>query len=385
MRQFSRRGFLKVSVAGVGLAGCAGGGDDGQGMRPAAPGEPPPSTPPPSPPPGGMSPPNTAPPTSNPPGQTTQPPGQTTQPPTTQPPATEPPPATQPPAGPMLLRPLGATGLMVSAVGFGGGSQFLRAGEAEAEMMIHKAVELGINYFDTAISYGSAQASQKRYGKHLVPMYRNRIVLVSKIDDRTGEGAKRQLDLSLQALGTDHLDIMHLHHIDSIAEVDRIMAKGGAYEVAMQAKAQGMVKFIGVSGHSTGAILINALSRIKPDVVMCPQNAAREAGFTDMVLTYGKQNGIGLLGMKVTAQDALMRNGVTPQQLLRYSLSLPVSAMIVGMRSMAVLESCTSIARDFKPLTEAEMAMLNARYAMLDMKRCLPYRRQGYSDGVCYA
>jgi predicted aldo/keto reductase-like oxidoreductase len=216
-------------------------------------------------------------------------------------------------------------------------------------------------------------------------MYRNRVVLVSKIDDRSGEGAKRQLDRSLEALGTDHLDILQFHHIDSIAEVDRIMAPGGAYEVAMQAKAQGMVKFIGVSGHSTGAILINALSRIKPDVVMTPQNAARDGGFTDMVLSYGKQNGIGLLGMKVTAQDALMRNGVTPQQLLRYSLSLPIAAMIVGMRSMAVLTSCTTIARDFKPLTEAEMSMLNARYAMLDMQRCLPYRQRGYSDGVCLA
>src|SRR4029453_12895525 len=112
-----------------------------------------------------------------------------------------------------------------------------------------------------------------------------------------------------------------------------------ALETYRQAKAQGIIKNIGVSGHSTGAILVNALSRIKPDVVMCPQNAAREAGFTDMVLSYRKANGIGLLGMKVTAQDALMRNGVTPQQLLRYSLSLPVSAMIVGMRSMAVLEA----------------------------------------------
>jgi predicted aldo/keto reductase-like oxidoreductase len=163
------------------------------------------------------------------------------------------------------------------------------------------------------------------------------------------------------------------------------MAPGGAYEVYAKAKAEGIIKFIGVSGHSTGAILVNALQRIKPDVVMCPQNAARESGFTDMVLSYGKQNGIGLLGMKVTAQDALMRNGVTPQQLLRYSLSLPISAMIVGMRSMAVLESCASIARDFKPLTEAEMSMLNARFAMLDMNRCLPYRQRGYSDGVCYA
>ena len=124
------------------------------------------------------------------------------------------PPGAMGPAG-MPQRALGKTGLMVSIVGFGSGSQYLRASEAEAERLIHRAVELGINYFDTAISYGNG-ASQVRLGKYLVPTYRDRIVLVSKIDDRTGEGAKRQLDLTLTNLKTDKLDILHFHHIDSM-------------------------------------------------------------------------------------------------------------------------------------------------------------------------
>jgi uncharacterized protein len=396
MAEISRRGFLKVSIAGVGVAGGACGGDDRppgsapggssvdpdqtSGRPPAGSGSgaPPAQT---QPPPGQTQPPpgQTQPPPQPPPTQT-MPPGQTP----AQPPGQQPPPSEVKP-GAMPTRMLGNTGLQISVVGFGGGSRYLMAGEAEAERMIHRAIELGVTYFDTAFDYGANQASQKRYGKYLVPMYRNRIVLVSKIEDRSAAGAKRQIDLTLKALGTDHVDILHFHAVGSIGDVDQIVAKGGALEAVLAAREQKLVRFIGVSGHSTGAILVDALKRIKPDVIMCPQNAAREAGFTDSVLAYGKQNGIGLLGMKVTAQDALMRNGVTPQQLLRYSLSLPVSSMIVGMRSMDVLESCASVAKDFKPLTDPEMAALNAKYASIDMGGCLPYRQRGYRDGICYA
>ena len=283
----------------------------------------------------------------------------------------------------MPLRALGNTGLMVSIVGFGSGSQYLRASEADADRLIQRAVELGVNYFDTASNYGSGD-SQKRLGKYLVPAHRNKIVLVSKIQDRTAEGAKRQLDETLTNLGTDKLDILHFHEMGS-GDADRILAKGGAYEVYQNAKEQGVIRFIGLSGHSSGAILVDALKRIKPDVMMCPQNAARELGFTEMVIPYAQQNGIGLLGMKVTAQDGLLRNGVKAEELVRYSLSLPVSAMIIGMRSLPVLESCAAIAKSWKPLSAAEMMGVSGKLASLDLRRCLPYRRWGYRDGLCWA
>jgi uncharacterized protein len=391
MSDFTRRKFLKASVVGVGVGVVDACGQDGSEGQPPAPGEQPVPTPPAS----GMNPAPGAPPPP-PAGMGTQPPAQPPAPtapdpgaqPPAPPPGTQPPPGTMPPgmmgtAG-MPLRALGKTGLMVSIVGFGSGSQYLRANEGEAERLIHRAIELGINYFDTAISYGSG-ASQVRLGKYLIPMYRSRIVLVSKVDDRSGEGAKRQLDQTLTNLKTDKIDILHFHHIDSINDTNRIMAAGGAYETIMRAKEQGIVRFVGLSGHSSAAILLDALKRIKPDVMMCPQNAARESGFTDMVIPYGQQNGIGLLGMKVTAQDALLNRGVQPAELVRYSLSLPVSSMIIGMRSMAVLDSCANVAKTLTPLTPAEMMSLNGRLASLDMKRCLPYHRFGYRDGTCYA
>jgi uncharacterized protein len=402
MSEFSRRKFLKASVVGVGVGvtveGCGGEGEPPAPAEPTPPGAPSPMSPgpgaPPAPGAGNPSPEGMSPP-AQPPGTGAQPPAPQPpagQPPTdpgqTPPPGMRPPPGKMPPGqmGPagMPQRALGNTGLMVSIVGFGSGSQYLRASEADAERMIHRAIELGINYFDTAISYGGGN-SQIRLGKYLVPMYRDRVVLVSKIDDRTGEGAKRQLDRTLTNLKTDRLDIVHFHHIDSMNDTNRIMATGGAFEVLMRAKEQGIVKFVGLSGHSTATILLDALRRIKPDVMMCPQNAAREAGFTDMVIPHGQQNGIGLLGMKVTAQDALLNRGVQAEELVRYSLSLPVSAMIIGMRSMAVLDSCANVARTLKPLSAAEMMSLNGRLASLDTQRCFPYHRRGYRDGVCFA
>jgi uncharacterized protein len=416
MSELSRRGFIRASVVGVGVGaavveGCS--GEEGMapgGQPPPGAGNPqpppptggggqppmgtdPPGMPPTNPPPGMQPPPTNPPPGMQPP--TNPPPGMQppTNPPPTNPPPTNPPPGMMPPPGAMPpggmgpagmpLRALGKTGLMVSIVGFGSGSQYLRASEAEAERLIHRAIELGINYFDTAVSYGSG-SSQRRLGKYLVPMYRNKVVLVSKIMDRTAAGARRQLDQALRDLATDHLDILHFHEIGSVSEVDRIMAPGGAYEVYMAAKAQGVVKHIGVSGHSTAAILMNALARIKPDVMMCPQNAARENGFTDMVIPFAQQNGIGVLGMKVTAQDALIRNGVKAEELVRYSLSLPVSSMIIGMRSLAVLESCAMLARTLKPLTPAEMMGVTGRLAAVDARRYLPYRRWGYRDGTAW-
>lgn len=396
MSDFTRRRFLKGSMVGVGVtttvAGC---NDDGSTASSPPPRHTEDPVTPPGPPSGGGQPPapmgmnpgTNPPPTMQPPPTGNPPPGMQQPPPNMPPPpAMEPPPMTgMPPtmmgtAG-MPLRALGKTGLMVSIVGFGSGSQYLRASEADADRIIQRAIELGINYFDTAASYGNG-ASEKRLGKYLVPRHRAKIVLVSKSMERTAEGAKRELDTTLQNLGTDKLDIFHFHELGSMRDTDAIMAKGGAYEVYARAKEQGVIRFIGLTGHSTSAILIDAMKRIKPDVMMCPQNAAREAGFTDMVIPFGQQAGIGLLGMKVTAQNGLLRNGVTAEELVKYSLSLPVSSMIIGMRSLAVIDSCATIAKSLKPLTPAEMMDISGKLASLDLRRALPYHRWGYRDGL---
>lgn len=295
-----------------------------------------------------------------------------------------------PEPGVLPVRPLGMTGLMSTVLGFGGGSRYLMVtDEAEAERMIDRAIELGVRYFDTAWTYGSNQESNKRYGKYLVPKYRNRVILVNKFEARDAETVKRQFEQSLKYLGTDHIDVLHFHAVTTKEDVDRIVAPNGALKVYQDLKAQGVVRAIGVTGHADSKVMLDALQRIQPDCVMNPQNPGhgKESGrngafFTDDIIPYALKHGIGLLAMKTTGQDGLIgKAGVTAPELVRYAMSLPVASAIVGMRSMEVLESCAQIARTLEPMTADEMAAMRRKVTeATDIGEALPYLTPGYRD-----
>ncbi|UCF16484.1 MAG: aldo/keto reductase, partial [Phycisphaerales bacterium] len=152
-------------------------------------------------------------------------------------------------AAAMPLRPLGKTGRMISIIGFGGGSRYLLQEDTEvAERMIHRAIELGINYFDTGHSYreGEVRESQQRYGRFLVPSYRKQITLTTKLAARDAETAKRQLDETLSDLKTDHIDVLHFHGLSKTDDIDKILAKDGAIKAYRKWKDQGVIGSIGV-------------------------------------------------------------------------------------------------------------------------------------------
>jgi uncharacterized protein len=295
----------------------------------------------------------------------------------------------------MPLRPLGKTGRMISIVGFGGGSRYnLQDNEAEAEQMIHRAVELGINYFDTAHSYtlGEHRLSMQRYGKWLTPNYRNQITLSTKLQARDAEGAKKQFDECLTDLKTDHVDILHFHGVGSTEEVDQIIAKDGALKMYRKWQEEGVIKYIGVTNHDNGDVLVDAMKRIKPDVVMCPQNPGHGSGnqngvdFAGKVIPYALAHGIGMMGMKITAQNKLIgKGGITAEELVRYALTLPVAAMIIGMPTLEVVESNAHIARTLKPMTEQERLAAQKKLMAVDMRKTAPYLAAGYVDGQTHA
>ncbi len=290
----------------------------------------------------------------------------------------------------MPRRPLGKTGWLVSIVGFGGGSQFLSQQNMETvERMLERAVELGVNYFDTAYTYltKGERESLRRYGKYLVPKHRPQIFLTSKITQRAGDAAAREFEQTLKDLGTDHLDLLHFHAVNAKTDVDKIVAENGALKVYRKLKEQGAIRAIGITGHSSGAVLLDAIERIDPDCVMCPQNpahsGANSGGDFAQVIPVALRRGMGMIAMKTTARNGLIgKNGVKAEELVRYALNLPVAAAVIGMPSVEVLESCAAIARSLQPMADPDRKALEQRLAMARPGADLPYLAHGYCDGA---
>ncbi len=144
----------------------------------------------------------------------------------------------------MPTRILGKTGLEVSLLSFGGGSQFLRNEDGDWEPMLERAIELGINWFDTSSAYQRSDGitSEERFGE-ILPGYRRKIIISTKFDLREPTGALAEFERSLERMKTDYVDILMIHSIepsDDVSELER-----GVYREMVRLKEEGAVRFIG--------------------------------------------------------------------------------------------------------------------------------------------
>lgn len=259
-------------------------------------------------------------------------------------------------------RPLGKTGVPVTIVGLGGEGVLRTWGRhKEAVAVIRRALERGITYCDTAPAYS---ASQDYYGEALGE-FRKRIFLASKTHERTRDGSLRLLEQSLKRLRTDHLDLWQLHDLNTSEELNVIFSTDGAIHALERARHEGMVRFVGITGHYDPAVLAEAIRRHPFDTVLVALNVADRArlSFIEELLPLANERGLGIIGMKVLAKGRLLRpDGVaTVQEVLGYVLSLPISTAIVGFRSLAEVDEAVEMARRFTPFSPEEMARLEAR------------------------
>ncbi len=272
------------------------------------------------------------------------------------------------------MRPLGKTGLNVSALAFGSGSRFMMyEQEDKALEALSKALDLGITYIDTAHNYGGGK-SEERIGK-LMPQRRKDIVLATKIAARKGDDAMRQIELSLKRLQTDHLDVLHIHSLTSMEDLAAIEAPDGVLKTMLKAREQKLTRFIGITCHAAPQALQTALERHDFDCTQMALNAARarmaegtggmkatpmkEGGFEALALPVAKRKNLGIIAMKAFGQEQIL--GTAPiEKLLYYSMSLPVSTVSVGMPKLEHIEQNIQLARKFKPLSEAEKQQLSA-------------------------
>ncbi|MBA3016233.1 MAG: aldo/keto reductase [Proteobacteria bacterium] len=258
----------------------------------------------------------------------------------------------------MPSRPLGQTGYDVRIFSLGGQATLEKQGtEAESLAIISRALDLGVNYIDTAAAYGNGQ-SERHFGA-VLKSRRKQVFLASKTHSKSYDGSMRLLEQSLKNLNTDHLDLWQLHNVRTQSDLDAIFAADGAIKALEEARAQKMVRFLGITGHFDPLILKKALEQYPFNTILMPLNAAdkHEKSFIDILLPVAVQKGMGVIGMKVPARGRIFReNGVvTMETAMRYVLTLPVSSVIIGISTLDELEENVRIAEKFVAMTPEEM------------------------------
>ncbi len=250
-------------------------------------------------------------------------------------------------------RKLGNTGYDVRIFSLGGQAALEQKDNLDnASAIINRALELGINYFDSAPLYGD---SEIYYGETLGER-RNDIFLTTKTHKRNYDDAMRLLEKSLKRLKTDHVDLWQIHNIEDKYDVEDIFAKNGVWKAMVKAKEEKITKNIGITGHFDPDVLRDAITRENFDTILMALNAAdvHNKSFIQNLLPTAVEKNMGIIGMKVYGRGRIFSDsGITKQEdVVGYVLSLPVSTIIVGCDDVKQLEQNVELAKNFKPFDE---------------------------------
>lgn len=271
----------------------------------------------------------------------------------------------------MQKRILGKTGLEVSIIGFGG---ILVSGEEQttADALVREAIERGVNYFDVAPTYGDAE---DRLGPALEP-FRQGVYLACKTTQRQADDAKKELHESLRKLRTDHFDVYQLHGMTTQEDFDQVFAPGGAMETFIEARAQGLINFIGFSAHSV-EIALALLDKFEFDTILFPVNWVNyfNANFGPQVIAKAHSLGMGCLALKALARTVWPKGQertynkcwyqpVTDSEetplALRFTLSEPIASLMTPGHA-DLFRRALAVGDTFTPLSDAEHDALSKR------------------------
>jgi aryl-alcohol dehydrogenase-like predicted oxidoreductase len=288
---------------------------------------------------------------------------------------------------PMPTRNLGKTGYKVGIFSLGGQASLEKPhNEDVAVPIIEKALDLGVNYIDTSSIYGGPERWSEQYVGKVMKQRRAEAFLATKTKERTREGSKQMLETSLKLLQTDHIDLWQLHDIGTMTDINEIFAKGGAMEALLEARDQKIVRYLGITGHYRPDALIEAIHRYPFDTILMAVNAAdpHHFSFSEQLLPLAVEKQMGIIGMKVPARGRILSTWTPPpieqqkhmwegmvlaptpgtldmRQAMYYSLSLPVSTVIIGCDTIAQLDENVQLAREFTPLSQQQMVALTQK------------------------
>lgn len=268
-------------------------------------------------------------------------------------------------------RVLGDTGEEVSlfALGTGAGAIPLEKGASreDAYEMIHRAIDKGVNYIDTAPTYAGG-VSEENTGQ-VMKKRRHEVILATKTQSRDYDGVMRDIESSLNRLETDYIDVYQLHGISNDEDLNLVFARGGAVEALEDLKAEGIIRCTGVTGHNKPKVLFDAICEYDFDCLLMPLNSAdiHSRPFQKELLDKAVNKQMGIIAMKVAAYGRLLReDGISNMKdALNYVYSFPISTAIVGVGDIRELEENIDITKNYEKLTGerlSELEGLTAHY-----------------------
>jgi hypothetical protein len=288
--------------------------------------------------------------------------------------------------GKMPLRILGKTGLEVSVLAFGGGSQFQKNENGMWEKMLEEAVENGINLYDTSPNYSDFKMSKdavgpdERFARILSPV-RDKVLISTKVETRNPKEVRKELEESLSRLNTDYIDILMVHSLNDQDNVDEIGK--GIYKEMQEIKKAGIARFIGFSSMSSADRSREMLEKFEVDVALLAFNPTQYGRYAEIALPAARKQNTGVLGMKVMRD--LAGELATPGELYNYALSLEgVSSIIVGHIGNKMLKENIHLAQEFErtEINPFDQQALEARLAPYAGPHQLCWARPGYTDGL---
>jgi len=259
----------------------------------------------------------------------------------------------------MKYRRLGKTDLQVSVTGFGG-IPIQRIDASSVEKVVNRALELGINFFDTARGYTD---SEEKLGAAL-KKHRDQVIIATKSMARDKKGMAEDIEKSLRTLDVDYIDLYQLHNVKDKRALEQVMGADGALAALKEAKEQGKIKHIGVTGHIKD-ILLEILQTGEMETVQFPFNPVETDGARELFELAEKMDA-GVIVMKPMAGGALTNANLT----LRFILEHPVSVAIPGMDSLEQVEENAAVGSDPRPLSDTEREELARVVAKLGTSFC---------------
>ena len=245
---------------------------------------------------------------------------------------------------------LGRTGLKVTRLGIGGGY-------CESVDGYRTALDCGVNYMDTARNYREGE-DEKVIGQ-AIQGRRDQLILATKTAARRAEGVRKDLETSLSLLKTEYIDIYQLHHLNTPVEREQALSSGGAVEAAQKAQEEGLIRFIGVTGHDWEQIG-QAVATGLFDTVLCWYNCAMKEP-EEAIFPQALDLNVGVVIMNASRNDRLFSQTGTPpeEHFYRYVLNHPaVHLTIMGLRSTERFDRIASCLSDKVELINQEESKL---------------------------